>query len=38
MRIEVADTEIDLLKERVMYDLNSVEKAKDRPRRRRSND
>ena len=38
MRIEVADAEIDLLKERVMYDLNSVEKAKDRPRRRRSND
>ena len=38
MRIEVADAEIDLLKERVMYDLNSVDKAKDRPRRRRSND
>ena len=38
MRIEVADAEIDLLKERVMHDLNSVEKAKDQPRRRRAND
>jgi len=33
MRIEVADAEIMLLKERVMYDLNSVTKARSRPRK-----
>jgi hypothetical protein len=33
MRIEVADAEISLLKERVMYDLNSIVKVRSRPRK-----
>jgi hypothetical protein len=38
IRIEVASTEISELQERVLFDLNSSAKARDRPRRPRASE